>query len=103
MSNTFTFADENSLLDGLPLKMRADMAIHVHFQTLSKVQLFQDAEKSLLFDLVLKLQPTLYLPGDYICKKVSKICSGNEEFYHSPLRLFSPMEPHKPRGLFVAG
>ena len=46
------------------------MAIHVHFNTLSKVQLFQECDKSLLFDLVTKLKPTLYLPGDYICRKV---------------------------------
>ena len=68
--NFFFFADENSLLDGLPTKMRTDMAIHVHFNTLSKVQLFQECDKSLLFDLVTKLKPTLYLPGDYICRKV---------------------------------
>jgi len=62
--------NENSLLDALPRKMKADLAIHVHFQTLSKVQLFQDCDKNLLFDLVLKLNPVLYLPQDYICKKV---------------------------------
>lgn len=33
--------DENLLLDALPTKMKADLAIHVHFNTLSKVQLFQ--------------------------------------------------------------
>ena len=62
--------NENSLLEALPLKMKADLAVHVHFQTLSKVQLFQDCDKNLLFDLVLKLNPVLYLPGDYICQKV---------------------------------
>ena len=55
------------------------MAIHVHFNTLSKVQLFQECDKSLLFDLVTKLKPTLYLPGDYICRKVS----FNEVIIHS--------------------
>jgi len=34
-------ADENSLLEALPKKMKTDLAIHVHFNTLSKVKLFQ--------------------------------------------------------------
>jgi len=35
------FADENSLLESLPKKTKTDLAIHVHFNTLSKVKLFQ--------------------------------------------------------------
>lgn len=35
----------------------------------------QDCEKNLLFDLVVKLKPVLYLPRDYICKKVSDLPS----------------------------
>jgi len=35
------FADENSLLEALPKKMKTDLAIHVHFNTLNKVKLFQ--------------------------------------------------------------
>ena len=35
-----------------------------------KFQSLQECEKMLLFDLVLKLNPVLYLPGDYICVKV---------------------------------
>lgn len=35
------FADENSLLEALPKKMKTDLAIHVHFNTLTKVKLFQ--------------------------------------------------------------
>ncbi|XP_074644365.1 cyclic nucleotide-gated channel beta-1-like [Tubulanus polymorphus] len=61
--------NENSLIDTLPRKMRTDLAIHVHFQTLSKVKLFQDCDKNLLYDMILKLKPVLYLPGDFICKK----------------------------------
>ncbi|XP_056022845.1 cyclic nucleotide-gated cation channel beta-1-like isoform X6 [Ostrea edulis] len=61
--------DEKGLMDTLPKNLRTDLAIHVHFNTLSKVKLFQDCDKTLLFDLVLKLKPILYLPGDYVCRK----------------------------------
>lgn len=63
--------DENRILDSLPHKMKTDVAINVHMKTLNKVQLFKDCDKALLRELVLKLRPILYLPGDYICRKVS--------------------------------
>ncbi|XP_069187305.1 uncharacterized protein [Procambarus clarkii] len=71
---TYTWQNQKTLnemkcLESLPKKMRTDIAINVHIQILSKVQLFQDCDKALLRDLVLKLQPVLYLPGDYVCKK----------------------------------
>ena len=66
-------ADENSLLEALPRKMKADLAISVHYEILSKVTLFQDCDKMLLFDLVLKLKPVLYLPKDFICLKVKHV------------------------------
>lgn len=65
------WADENRILDSLPHKMKTDVAINVHMKTLNKVQLFKDCDKALLRELVLKLRPILYLPGDYICRKVS--------------------------------
>ncbi|XP_015374247.1 PREDICTED: cyclic nucleotide-gated cation channel beta-1-like [Diuraphis noxia] len=61
--------DENRILDSLPHKMKTDVAINVHMKTLNKVQLFKDCDKALLRELVLKLRPILYLPGDYICRK----------------------------------
>ncbi|CAL4098132.1 unnamed protein product, partial [Meganyctiphanes norvegica] len=71
---TYTWQKQKTLneikaLESLPKKMCTDIALNVHISTLSKVQLFQDCDKSLLRDLVLKLQPVLYLPGDYVCKK----------------------------------
>lgn len=96
--------DENELVDTLPVKMKADLAIHIHLDTLSRVSLFrvsqaklivyfgynylsiqicttcymvvaffvyfQDCDKSLLYELVLKLRPLLFVPGDLICRKV---------------------------------
>ncbi|XP_022256341.1 cyclic nucleotide-gated cation channel beta-3-like isoform X2 [Limulus polyphemus] len=60
---------ESKILDSLPMKMKTDVAINVHYNTLVKVQLFKNCDKALLRDLVLKLRPVLFLPGDNICRK----------------------------------
>uniref|UniRef100_T1ISV5 Cyclic nucleotide-binding domain-containing protein n=1 Tax=Strigamia maritima TaxID=126957 RepID=T1ISV5_STRMM len=61
--------DEEIILNQLPKKMKSDLALYIHFNTLKKVQLFRGLETELLKELVLKLKPMLFLPGDYICKK----------------------------------
>ncbi|CAH8650324.1 unnamed protein product [Heterobilharzia americana] len=61
--------DENSLFESLPIKLKSDLAISVHFHTLSKVSLFQNCERALIYDMILKLKPVVFLPMDYICRK----------------------------------
>uniref|UniRef100_A0A0K2T1J1 Cyclic nucleotidegated cation channellike [Ceratitis capitata] n=1 Tax=Lepeophtheirus salmonis TaxID=72036 RepID=A0A0K2T1J1_LEPSM len=61
--------DEESVLSMLPDKLKAEIAIHVHLDTLKKVRIFQDCEKGLLVDLVLKLKLQVFSPGDYVCRK----------------------------------
>ena len=56
-------ADENLLLEALPKKMKADLAIHVHFNTLSKVHLFQVSMMLGLFS-----QQNSYDVFLYICR-----------------------------------
>lgn len=48
---------ENEILLQLPLHMRTEIGVSVHLPTLSKVTIFQNCEKSLLEELVLKLTP----------------------------------------------
>ncbi|XP_019382185.1 PREDICTED: cGMP-gated cation channel alpha-1 [Gavialis gangeticus] len=61
--------DEREVLKYLPDKLRAEIAINVHLDTLKKVRIFADCEAGLLVELVLKLRPQVYSPGDYICRK----------------------------------
>lgn len=48
---------ENEILQQLPVQLQTEIAVSVHLSTLSKVTIFQNCEKSLLEELVLKLTP----------------------------------------------
>lgn len=61
--------DEEELLRSLPDKLRAELAIHVHLDSLRKVAIFQDCEAGFLSELVLRLRAQLFSPGDYVCRK----------------------------------
>uniref|UniRef100_A0A667YBF8 Cyclic nucleotide gated channel subunit alpha 4 n=1 Tax=Myripristis murdjan TaxID=586833 RepID=A0A667YBF8_9TELE len=60
---------ENEILQQLPVQLQTEIAVSVHLSTLSKVTIFQNCETSLLEELVLKLTPQVYSPGEYVCKK----------------------------------
>ncbi|NXT86792.1 CNGA2 protein, partial [Anhinga rufa] len=61
--------DDREVLKNLPDKLKAEIAINVHLETLKKVRIFQDCEAGLLVELMLKLRPQVFSPGDYICRK----------------------------------
>nr|CDS29196.1 hypothetical protein HmN_000859900 [Hymenolepis microstoma] len=61
--------DEQRVLKNLPDRLKAEVAIHVHLDTLKRVDMFQDTEEGFLLDLVLRLRPALFSPGDFICRK----------------------------------
>eukprot|EP00106_Octopus_bimaculoides_P010316 XP_014777758.1 PREDICTED: cyclic nucleotide-gated cation channel alpha-3-like isoform X2 [Octopus bimaculoides] len=61
--------DEERTLSLLPDKLKAEIAIHVHLDTLKRVEIFQNTEAGFLCELVLRLRPVLFSPGDYICRK----------------------------------
>ena len=67
-TNRHTF-EEEEVLQTLPDKLRAEISIHVHFDTLRRVKIFEECEAALLEELVLKLKPQVYSPGDYVCRK----------------------------------
>lgn len=59
--------DEQEILQSLPDKLKAEIAIHVHFETLRKVQIFDECEAGLLEELVLKLKPQ-------VCDLTTRCC-----------------------------
>lgn len=61
--------DEEKTLVLLPDKLKAEIAIHVHLDTLKRVEIFQNTDAGFLCELVLRLKPVLFSPGDYICRK----------------------------------
>ncbi|CAM5073536.1 unnamed protein product [Natator depressus] len=61
--------NEQQALQHLPQPLRAEVAVSVHLATLRKVQLFQACERGLLEELVLRLRPQVYSPGEYVCRK----------------------------------
>lgn len=59
-------AGDDDVLDALPQKLKAEIAIHVHLDSLKKVEIFQNCEAGFLCELVLRLKPQLISPGMYI-------------------------------------
>ena len=55
--------NEAAMLDSLPLKMKMDVTMDVHFNTLKNVKLFQGCQPGFIRELAVRLKPIIYLPG----------------------------------------
>lgn len=62
-------SDEDKSVACLPDRLKAEIAIHVHLDTLKRVDIFQNTEAGFLCELVLRLKPVLFSPGDFVCRK----------------------------------
>uniref|UniRef100_A0A8B9RYQ8 Cyclic nucleotide gated channel subunit alpha 4 n=1 Tax=Accipiter nisus TaxID=211598 RepID=A0A8B9RYQ8_9AVES len=60
---------ERSVLRHLPRGLRADVAASVHLLALRRVGLFQSWEHGVLQQLVLRLQPQVFGPGEFVCRR----------------------------------
>ncbi|ESO01436.1 hypothetical protein HELRODRAFT_82034, partial [Helobdella robusta] len=61
--------DEDVTLSLLPDKLRSEIALHLHLETLKRVEVFQHTEVGFLRSLVLCMKSVLFSPGDFICRK----------------------------------
>ncbi|KFM77291.1 Cyclic nucleotide-gated cation channel alpha-3, partial [Stegodyphus mimosarum] len=52
----------------LPERLRAEVAVHVHLDSLKKIKIFEQCETGFLCELVLKLRSQVFSPGDYVCR-----------------------------------
>ncbi|XP_006880621.1 PREDICTED: cyclic nucleotide-gated cation channel beta-3 [Elephantulus edwardii] len=61
--------DESELLENLPTTMQLALAVDMNFTIISKVDLFKGCDTQMIYDMLLRLKSTIYLPGDFVCKK----------------------------------
>lgn len=84
-------SDEEKTLSLLPNKLKAEIALHVHLDTLKRVEIFQNTEAGFLCELVLRLRPVLFSPGDYICRKGRKTLASDLVNVSAILATFYPL------------
>ncbi|XP_057313112.1 cyclic nucleotide-gated cation channel alpha-3-like isoform X3 [Hydractinia symbiolongicarpus] len=65
----FNGGDDINEVTMLPDKMKTELALHVHLETLRKVSFLQKCQPEFLHDLVLKMKLHIFTPGDFIVRK----------------------------------
>jgi voltage-gated potassium channel len=61
--------DQEESFAELPESLRTEIALHLNRRILKKVPLFQDASEEFLQEIVLLLEPRLYMPGDLVFRE----------------------------------
>jgi voltage-gated potassium channel len=61
--------DESTMLNDIPEPLKSDIALFMRQDFIKKIPFFVHAQENLLKDLVMSLQPTVYLPNSYVIKK----------------------------------
>ncbi|XP_069477409.1 cyclic nucleotide-gated channel beta-3 isoform X2 [Ambystoma mexicanum] len=61
--------DESELLEQMPSKMQLAIAIDVNYSIVEKVDLFKGCDQQMIYDILMRLNSIVYLPGDFVCKK----------------------------------
>ncbi|XP_033108885.1 uncharacterized protein LOC117110323 isoform X2 [Anneissia japonica] len=70
--------DPDSLFDGLPLSLKADVTLNLYQEMINKVPLFQNTEVGFQKMLSMCMRPVLFLSGEYVVKKFD---FGKEMFF----------------------
>ncbi|KAJ1192912.1 hypothetical protein NDU88_002218 [Pleurodeles waltl] len=61
--------DESELLEQMPTKMQLAIAIDVNFSIVENVDLFKGCDQQMIYDILMRMNSIVYLPGDFVCKK----------------------------------
>lgn len=56
------------IIETIPRRLQAELALHLHMETLKNVELLRDCEPNILYELVLRLTMHKYCPNDYLCR-----------------------------------
>ena len=62
--------DENLILKDLPSALQKELAMHIHADVIEKVPIFKGASDAFIKEIVMKLTPAMFTPGDFIFREV---------------------------------
>ncbi len=61
--------DENLILRDLPSALQKELAMHIHADVIEKVPIFKGATDAFIKEIVMKLTPAMFTPGDYVFRE----------------------------------
>ncbi|MDX9898668.1 MAG: cyclic nucleotide-binding domain-containing protein [Spirochaetia bacterium] len=70
--------NETEFLKDLPIALKESVALHLNKEMIERVPLFEKADASLIRDIILKLEPVVFTPGDYVVRAGEP---GNEMYF----------------------